>query len=53
MAARGDASVAEADVAVSEFKPYFGDRQNLAQTFLITHQPSLSSTIPSFVSLDR
>jgi len=49
----GDASVAEPDNAVPEFELYSSDRQNFAQVVLITHQSTLSSTIPSFISLDR
>ena len=48
-----DASVAEPDDAVAEFELYSGDRQNFMQVGLITHRSTLSSTIPSFISLDR
>ena len=49
----GDAVVAEPGVAASEFELYSLDRQNFPEHVLITHQSTLSSTIPSFVSLDR
>jgi len=49
----GDAGVAEPDDAVPEFELYSDDRRNFAQVVLITHQSTLSSTIPSFISLDR
>lgn len=53
MGRASNAGVAEPDVTASEFEPYSGDRQNFSWAAVITHQSTLSSTIPPFVSLDR